>query len=237
MKQTRTLITIATILALIGVVAFICWPKPLKHFLDYEIFKLTYQFLLIVVVGGAISLLYKQLETEREQAEKQKEQQTAQREGDRNLQRELRTELVRAYHGAKKIRRLLRAKAAEYIPGTVSTVIHAEPYNEQMELLVDTQLDFEFFVDRIQNNPKLFSGAPTLATDIKTVESYLNQIIGEYEGSRGLFAQHKGTPPLSSLKFLQGFIGPYKLAASFKSEFKAPFQNAVAQLETLLTTP
>jgi hypothetical protein len=235
MKSTRTLITIATVVAIIVVAVFIGWPKPIKDRLDGEVFKLTYEFFLIVVLGGALSLLYKRLEDERKKDAAKDEWRRTQRDSERNLQRELRTEVVRAYHNAKKIRRLLRAKAREYLPDTVTTILHPDPYNQQMELLIDTQLEFEFFVDRVRSNPGLFSGAANLLTNLEKVERYLNQLVGEYEDSRSIFSLHQGRPTLSCFQYLEEFIGPYKLAAAFKSDLKEPLKDVISQLETLVT--
>src|SRR4029077_3709866 len=124
-KQTLTVIGTVVALSLLGIIAFLVKPAQIKEHLGEDVFKLTYQFLLLVVIGGALSLIYqefqhhreeesKAFERERDDVAKKKERDAATREAERSLQRQLLTEVVEAYNAAKKVRRLLRAKATEY---------------------------------------------------------------------------------------------------------------------------
>jgi hypothetical protein len=174
--------------------------------------------LLTIVLGGAVALLYKQIEAER-----------ARNEAERPLQRQLHTEIVQAYNATKKIRRLLRADASD-------SHIRVEFYDKQLQLLIDAQLSFESFVSRIRSNPKLFSRAPELEVKLKSVEKYLNHIVTEYEQNLSLIREQDEVP-LSRLPLLGEYIGPLKSATAFKSQFTIPFREALADLEKLMTAP
>jgi len=55
----ENVITIAVIVAAIaGIMAFIFYGASIKFKLDADVFRLTYQFLLLVVLGGAVSLIF-----------------------------------------------------------------------------------------------------------------------------------------------------------------------------------
>src|SRR5213596_2092945 len=124
-KQTLTVIVTVLALSLLGIIAFLVKPAQIKEQLGEDVFKLTYQFLLLVVIGGALSLIYQEFQYQRDQDAKAFERDAATREAERGLQRQLLTEVVEAYNAAKKVRRLLRAKATKYPPATI--VSHITP--------------------------------------------------------------------------------------------------------------
>lgn len=242
LRSIRFWLSFITILAVVGVAIFIVWPGPLKQKLDTEVFRLTYQFLLIGILGGVVSLLYKGFESEREQALKQKERdreqalrqkedEHARRDARRRLQREFHSEFIQTYNATKKVRRLLRARA-----GFTMTALDAESYDEQMQHLIDAQLNFEFFVYRARSNPDLFSNV-SLAPDLERMEKYLNGIINEYESKFSDFAKRQETIPVDSqFSKLKEFIGSTPSAKDFKSDFKDCFHKVVVELEKLMTS-
>jgi hypothetical protein len=187
--------------------------------MDTEVFKLTYQFLLIVVVGGALSVAYKELEARR-----------ARRDAERDLQRKLQTDVARTYNTAKKIRRLLRAKAADSVPVKDTTPIRAAPYNELMQELNETQLEFEFLKKQAGN---LCSNAPDLAAALEAMESYLHEIVRDWEIAR--LPEQQGTLRASELKHLLEFIGPHASATTFRTSFQEPFEKAIFCLDAVIT--
>src|ERR1041384_1379539 len=162
MKLKISSILAVTIIALAGVAAFIVWHTEVERFLGSDVFKLTYQFLLITVVGGAIAALYKEFQRQRDEQTKQIERSAAAREAKRTVQRHFLTDSVAAYNLAKKARRLLRAKAIER-----RSQVHRDPYDEQMQSLMDAQLAFEALVERVRASPNLFPGVDT---DLDAIE-------------------------------------------------------------------
>ncbi|PYI42957.1 MAG: hypothetical protein DMF12_05120 [Verrucomicrobia bacterium] len=58
MKYTLRVLSAVAGLCFLGTICFLLWPKELKERLGDDVFKLTYQFLLLVVIGGcALSCL------------------------------------------------------------------------------------------------------------------------------------------------------------------------------------
>jgi hypothetical protein len=211
------LITVA--LASIGVFAFLIRGQQIRPMLDTEVFNLTYQFLLIVVIGGAVSLLYTQFSDERDRAQEH-----------RVLLRQMHSELLSAFNAAKRVRRTLRARVGCASGVSAMCVVNAAEYEEQIDLLMEAQFTFEVYAKRA-SDPQLFFGrGEELGTELGTVEDYLNDIIDEYEDRLKSF---EGTPPikpLAKLPKLAEFIGPYKDAHSFQQKFKYPFRRALLAL-------
>lgn len=207
----------ALILVALGLVfIFIKYPDETKLFLgDEEVFKLTFQFLLITAVGGGVALLYKQLEHIREI---------------RKSLREMHAELLDAFNLAKKVRRELRAQLGTREKINPDEMITAEMYEKQMELISDAQMVFEVHAKRGEDSSLWFWGDPRLSEPLSKVESYLNDILKEYQDELSKFS---GTPParkLEDLKKLTEFIGPYTEESKFAEEFKYPIRVALQAL-------
>jgi len=169
---TSVLILSTVTLASIGVLAFLLCGATIKQKLDEEVFKLSYQFLLIVVGGGAVSLLYKQFSTERDEAQER-----------RVLLRQMHSELLNAFNTAKRVRRTLRARARYFRESDVTSplIVNAKDYKEQMNILMDAQLTFEVYAKRAKESQLFFARGEELQTACRKVEEYLNDIIKEYE--------------------------------------------------------
>jgi hypothetical protein len=202
-------------LAMAGAAAFIIWRSSVEAYLGSEIFKLSYQFLLITIVGGAVSALYKKFQADRDE-----------RAAGRSLQREFLSESVRTYNAAKKARRLLRAKAIE------SGAVHRDAYDNQMQDLMDAQLGFESFVERVEASPALYPG---LKNDFKVMEEYLDEILDEYSKNLFKFSGSPPTLPLKSLSQLEKFVASYTTGSAFDTKFKRPFDRVTTALQNLIT--
>jgi hypothetical protein len=86
-------------------------------------------------------------------------------------------EVIQAYNEAKKVRRLLRAKARD--KSTKDALVLTQPYGEQMLILLDTQLDFEALKTQAQSNLQLFPANSGVETELASIEKYLNKIVDE----------------------------------------------------------
>jgi hypothetical protein len=204
------------VLAVGGVVAFLVWGALIKTTIDEELFRLSYQFLLIVVIGGALSLLYQQFSAERALDERRIA-----------LLRQIHSELLTAFNVAKRARRALRAHVGSAI--TQDSRLIAEQYDEQMDRITDAQLTFELYAKRAEDG-LWFERGNALAGQLRSIEKYLGEIGKEYEKKRNSFAGMPSSKLLSELPVLAEFIGPYKDADNFKKRFKVPFREALSEL-------
>jgi len=203
--------------AVVLVIVFITYPGSTKRFLgnDPELFKLTYQFLLITVVGGGVALFFKQLDYLREM---------------RHSLREMHAELLEAFNQAKSVRRHLRAQLGTAVAVDPDRTITAELYDDQIESLNDAQLVFEVHAKRARDRSLWFWGNPGLSQPLGKVESYLGGLVTEHEKKRAGFA---GTPPqrrIGDLPALVEFVGPYQQAVGFKENFRYPMRDALQVL-------
>jgi hypothetical protein len=157
---------------------------------------LTYQFLLFVVIGALLSLAYRELQRQRDETATVRE-----------LRREFLTRAIDAYNAAKKVRRLLRARARQHDQVTNMIQIRGVIYDEQMQLLADAQLRLETLKHLAESDFSLFPG---IATALESMEEYLGEIVKEYEEKNLSFTGQPPALPLASLGEVEEFMAPYK---------------------------
>jgi len=209
-------------IGLIGVLLFLIFGSSIKKHVEEKVFDSTYQFFLITIVGGGVSLVYEAYRQERESRERQKE-----------IQRNLRSTLISSYNSAKQIRRLLRAKAVCINLDTKNEIILGKEYSKQLDKLIEAQLFFELAVHVIKSEPELFEASSSsdtaldLAAKLESVEDYLNEIITEYEKSYKTFTGNPAIKDFLELPKLREFIGPFSEAKELKERVINPFYKAL----------
>jgi len=220
-KTTALILTMLSI-ATGGVVVFLIWGKQIEEHLQPEVFKLSFEFLLVVVVGGAVSLLYEQFSAERELRQKR-----------RDLLRQMHAELLKAFNDAKRIRRKLRAHVG-YKSGRAfspESKVRSAEYKEAMEAIIDAQLTFEVYAKRAEDTQLWFASGEGLAVELRKIEVYLNEIIDEYQEKANSFVEIPSGKALAELPVLAEFIGPVIKDQKFDAEFKNAFRNALEKLD------
>jgi len=160
MYKISVMIWLLVLLAVGLVILFIKWPGATKQFLgdDPELFKLTYQFLLLTVIGGGVALFFKHLDRLRAM---------------RQSLREMHAELLEAFNQAKSVRRHLRAQLGTVVAVHPDTKITVELYDDQMESLSDAQLIFEVHAKRAKDSSLWFWGKPGLSQPLGKVPSHI----------------------------------------------------------------
>ena len=244
-SKVRKIATIVTIVAFLFVLGFLFRPDFFKDRLDYDVYKLTYQFLLLVVIGGAISFLFTFYIKLKEDETKSKEKKEIKRNEEKNLQRKLYNDFVQAYNDGKKIRRFLRARTRilSVHEDQKTIMIKTVRYDELMKELTTLQLKFEFFCEEVDSIKNIFSrpeNVKTLSKNLKNIEEYLNKMIGEYEDCfysypNQSFTEDVSLMALDNLSILKEFIAKYNDAKEFK-QFKEASQNVTKILLEELTS-
>lgn len=216
---------IITALAIGAVGLFIVRGQSVEQRVGGQVFALTYEFLLSVVIGSGVSVLFQTISYARELRDRR-----------RSLQREIHQSLVAGYNDAKKARRLLRARArsAVHAPDAVGCGIDAAAYDEQMEALSEAQLSIELATRRIEFNRTLFHRAPDLLAAMKAVGKYLNTVIDEWEDVRPLVSDRRAPLTLARVPCLDAFLRDYRESPAFRDGFKVPFDDALRLLEEAL---
>ncbi len=208
------------LIGIVGTIGFIV--LALAHWLSGQLTEkvgeLTYQFLLLVVVGGGVSFVVQWFTQERER-----------RERNRTQQRDVHTNLITIYNQGKKVRRLLRARAI-YVSGDRQMVRGSE-YDTQLRNLIETELALELAIRGIAGNEQLFpTNRDTLAASLKKLRNYANAIISEYEEKYRTFSDAEPSRPLADFPKMLEFIGPAATSPEFQKGFKGPFHDALDEL-------
>jgi len=169
--------------------------------------KTLWDWLDLLVIPVALAIGAFLLTKAQSKAEKDKEK----RDELHDLHRRFYASVFQAFHDAKSVRRLLRATAQYLPPDRTEIMIMLEPYDKQMQTLVDIQLQFETFEDDIEQNSTLFPDDQmrnVLKIYFDIIEKYLHDIVEEYEEhyQKPTLSYIDKTLPLYKLPKLKNFI-------------------------------
>lgn len=245
MKRSSVFTTIIIAIFVLATVATVVLALDHKKwsgadYLGLEAFKLTYPFLLLVVLGGAISLVYKEFSSERNavRAIQERLRNEAQRRRERWMA--LSRDLIETYSNSKRIRRLLRARALKKRGGGSPEGVAAEMmldvavYDKLIQELNDVQLSFETQARLAEADTSLETVAPGTRKHLRSIEKYLNRIIQENEDNLPTFTADSVS--LKSLPALKKYVGSYRDLHEFKAEFKEPLLAILTSLISPLET-
>jgi hypothetical protein len=142
--------------------------------------------LLIVGFGGAVlRFLASQYQARQVDVENERERLRQAESHDRELLRSVLNRATTSYNGVKRARRLLRARARQQ--HRHRTFVMADAYDTQLALLNDIQLEFETLSGEVETEQTLFTGSRELQRLFDDLETYLGDIIAEYEIQRPRF--------------------------------------------------
>lgn len=241
MKLQKTII-VATIVSIVGILAFLIFGRELEDILQEDVLSTTYQFFIIVVAGGGVSWLYKELSRSREHKQAELSRNREREQADREELFKFHSNLVSAYNSYKEIKRLLRAKAWRTISreeGGQQEALRIESYDQLLERLNKIQLAFESYKRRVEGRSDLFQRfdklykkekANTIHDDIENIETYLNNIVKEYETA---LRDHDCTQtylPLEKLEKVKAFMAPHREATKDRIAAETSFRSAISKL-------
>jgi hypothetical protein len=187
-----------------------------------------------------------QRESDAERTRREYELDVAKRRAENEYRKEFVMHILRAYNGAKKVRRVLAAHRSD------DKKIPCSVYEAQMEALMDSQLELELYKPEKKVRPEKV-GAPNallallpfenektrgaISALMSELERYLNNIIEDYDkGDKGRYAEMKkklglngpsSQMPLQCLPALQQFVE----TGTFKPEFALLVDKLVKQIK------
>lgn len=213
--------------------------------LDVEVFKISFQFLLIIVLGGAVTLFYNHYNKQKELTIKKDEARDLKVSECKKLQHQFHNEFIKSYNSIKFFRRIIRARARILktdLQGATTISLDTKTYDLQLQELTKLQLQFEFYVDEAISNPNLFTDKTStikLKGHLVVMADYLNELVTEYEDCYKTFPDKYYLTdalsiPLTELPVMRGFIVKYENANEFKKRFKEPAHKAQEILLTLI---
>jgi hypothetical protein len=222
MRRYQLFPFLLTTVAVIGIWMFLYVGKPLIAYMGSELFSLTYEFFLMVVIGSGVSALFQTMTYGREARDRRRE-----------LQRELHQTIVSGWNEAKRARRLLRARGRVVAAPPAPSIAAIDPaeYDRQIEALSNAQLSLELAARRIEVNGGMFPSPEAILESISAVAKYLNSIVDEWEELRPSLSKASQPLPIAALPELGAFIQPYADSPRFRDGFKIPFDRALRLLE------
>jgi len=175
MAITVTSASLATYLA------FVTGSKEL--FISNGIYELTYQFFLIVVIGGVVggflSLAFRAYEEKQKSIAETEAINRARRDAKKTLLGNLYSDLIVLYNDAKKVRRILKAKSKLI---DRARVINFTEYEKNLIVLEDVQLKLEQHIKEIEASADILDGKTTVfKKNLIIMEKYLRLITERYE--------------------------------------------------------
>jgi hypothetical protein len=172
-----SILAFATLAAIgVSVWAFLSQNGKGRDEVLQELPKVTWQFLLVVVLGGFVTYLLQQREA-RAAAAREREQQ---REAARSAMDAFRAEMLR--------RTVAVTNAVRRVPLLVSARRSFRTYDEQMRAVVDAYLDLRAMRHEIDNlgaeDNAAFGSWQEIRNDMRTMESYLAALCEEFAGEQ-----------------------------------------------------
>lgn len=213
-------ITLGVVVALV-LIAIASYQVPGKDMgkLWLEVFKSALNFLLIAIIGGLVSHLIRQQEKSRDEKTARQERERQEQTALQTFRADLLRQLLSTFHRVKDCRRRLRrgglTNTSDLAMGL--TVAHAAPaamtqnqlkdrikvYGESMDTLNSAQLDVEILRSEVKSFPKAFSKHEEIQNHLKEMESYLRDLLYEYQRSwQGLLSD----PPTVAFEDLQALL-------------------------------
>jgi hypothetical protein len=224
--------------------------------LGYEVAKALLQLGVVAIVGAVVSVLMfeyqrerqlidKEAEFERQKTEKKADIDREENEKQRDLDRKrleyrealLLSILSRAmdsYGRTKKARRLLRGRAV--LNRNQVKMVLADQYDICFDLLNSAQLDLENIAREVRTSAIAFSKAKETEENLNDMDSYLNDLIGEYEDMRGQFTGAEPSLPLADLPRLEDFLRPAR-ESQFKDGMVVPYFSVQSSIRKDLMHP
>lgn len=186
------------------------------------------QFIIVVVIGGGLSLFFK-LAEERRLAAREKQA----------VRSEYLEKVGEAYRKAKLVRRNLRAsgltnKNTPYPAALNNGQIQC--YKEEMLSLQEAQLQLEALKIQAKSHAAL-KNATNLSNNLKVMEKYLRSITKEYEKNILIFTQQGSSLHFYNLKNLEEFTGPSNKSSkkNRKAIFVTKFSDKYAEVTESIT--
>lgn len=163
--------------AIVGAM-FVFNQQPRKQSeMSLELFKVFLQLPVIGVIGALVSELYRRIQMERDRRQRDSELSS-------DACKDYMRRLGSAYRTAKGVRRMIKASGlTTQTPLAAQTSSEFKFYEVAMKRLNKTQLELEALKIEAGARPE-FVQIEGLENNLKLMESYLRQILKEYEGKR-----------------------------------------------------
>jgi hypothetical protein len=170
-----SILAVATTLELL----LIFVPGAQRWFNDPKAWEFTTQFFFVAILGGAVALVYRHMETLRLEQHQFDQKEQEQRQAQRLSLEEFYRSLVEVHNSCKKVRRTLRAWVVEK---DGKLLIETKRFESLMDLIEDVQLRAESSWREVEARPLLFGEHENdLLRHLRTSERYVRELLRQYE--------------------------------------------------------
>lgn len=235
MRWLSIVIAASVIVSMAFAVVLIAWHDAMTSAVGAEAYKTLLQFLLVVVLGGGVSLLYQAFNREAERRAERLRQEEERADALRETRQRYLRDLIAQYNIVKRARRLLRATALTREQNLLDRRVRVPRYDELLQVVLDAQLTLETMSRTMGAEGSLFAAEQDLTASVRKAESYLRSLIVEYEEIMPQVDRQEIS--LRVMPELADFVGPYNASDRFRHEFVHPVQAALADLERLIAGP
>jgi hypothetical protein len=154
---------------------------------ENELNSTLLQTLPVALGGGVLSFLTSQYQARQARVATEHAQRRNRAAHRREVLDSVLERATASYNGVKRARRLLRAQAQVVSCRAGRTVVLADEYDAQMTAISDLQLEFETLLGAARTQSKIFTDVDELYNLFREMESYLGNLVTEYEKLRPRF--------------------------------------------------
>ena len=230
------LVAVLTSIFGVAVILLLLMPKPAPASFEMEISKALLQLGVVSVVGVVISVLVFEYQRARNNTDKERDLERRRIEYREDLLKSTLSRAMACYSQAKKARRLFRAKGLHRHEDHSIDIVIPEEYDRCLESVNDAQLELENLARDVGNSAIAFSNADSLVQSIRSMETYLSELIGEYETHRGTQTLRQEKLMLDDLPALNNFLLP-AAKSNFKPQVIIPYHKVQEAIRKNLLHP
>jgi hypothetical protein len=232
-QRSRLVYAIFAAVALIAIVLFAAGAafSTSRGDLPFEVAKAGVQLFAIVLLGGAATFAFGELNDRREQRREIAAEAREERRALDAYRAEVAGELIGAYHRVKAVRRTLRAAGFEPPVSATLTVEQRAEFWEQLKLLNACQLTLEKVSRDIEGQPGVYGeDHASIKKEIDRVEDHVNKIIANWEEYGRTFTVDADLATIMApMKSLRSFL----LGARVKDYVANPISDAARRIHAL----
>ena len=219
-----------------AILVLLLMPKPVASSFEMEIAKALLQLGVVSIVGVAISVLVFEYQRARNNTDKERDLDRRRLEYREDLLKSTLTRAMACYSQAKKARRLFRAKGRQRHESMNIDIVVPEEYDRCLETINDAQLELENLARDVRNSAIAFSNADSLVQAIRSMETYMSDLVSEYETHRGTQLLRQEKLMLDELPELNNFLLP-AAESRFKPQVIIPYHTVQEAIRKDLLHP
>ena len=233
--SARTRITgILVLTFVVSVTLLAIMPTPAPGTFSMEIAKALLQLGVVSVIGAVVSLLAFEYQREQQNADKNRDEARKSLEYREDLLKTILSRATVCYSQMKKARRMFRARGLQRLGDFA--LVEPEEYDKCLESINDAQLEIENIARDVKSSERAFTHSELIVKNLRAMEQYLSNLVGEYEKQRGTLLLREGKVMLDDLDRMSEFLLTAN-QSQFKPQFIVSFHEVQQAIRSDLLHP